>query len=498
MAKVRDKKIRHKGIIGFYKRKFFFFAVILILAFGGWNTIRNNLIGADTTKETFNASQGLTSYKIEVSQSGEISVNGDKISNRLNYLSNSDELRLLVIDNPGKYVGDVQIELKLPGGIAKSAKPEALAIHGVGDASIKTPDNNTIIYSVHSVSGMASVSIVAQIPKGVINPTLQDRAINLLNSFKNSFWIYLAIGLPIITFLVMLSFIFYMKRRQGYDVPEGELPNPPMAIPPAVVGVLFNQKVESREIAATLIDLALRGDLVILDQDRGFAFGKGRFDQRLLEYEKILLSKIFKDKLTSDKEEIETRINNHLYSKKMTQVASGIYSLATMLGYFKVNPQKTHAKYRFVGLGLFLLGITGFFLSMFYFTNPRYLVFFWVGMMVSAIIIIVLPTYFPVRTAIGQEVMSNWLAFRKYLSNPQKIPYSENNQQIFQQYLPYAIVMNCESAWAKRFSEHNFTMPEWFLTEKIGLSLEDFCLSLFPIVSYVGKSLVALKEPGFD
>jgi hypothetical protein len=58
--------------------------------------------------------------------------------------------------------------------------------------------------------------------------------------------------------------------------------------------------------------------------------------------------------------------------------------------------------------------------------------------------------------------------------------------------------MNCEAAWAKRFSKHNFMVPDWFLTDKIGLGLEDFCLSLFPIISYVGRSFAALKEPGFE
>jgi hypothetical protein len=80
-------------------------------------------------------------------------------------------------------------------------------------------------------------------------------------------------------------------------LPDKEVNSLPMAIPPAIVGVLVHQKVRAREIAATLVDLAIRGDILIIDRERGFAFGKGKFDQRLLGYEKILLSKIFRNNL---------------------------------------------------------------------------------------------------------------------------------------------------------------------------------------------------------
>lgn len=498
LAEVSKNNRRKQGLVGFYQRKFFFFAFILIVSYFGFNAIRSNRFAADNIKTTTTNFSSTKEYLVAVSSAGKITVDGVAVNNRINYLSDSDELRLLILDSPGQYISNVQIKLTLPEAVAFETKTELLAIHGVGNTSVSPASDTTLLYDASNVSSNATVSIVAKMPKGTIKPSFSDRILNLLISAKSSSWILVAILLPLITLFSMIVFLIYLRKRQHVDMPDKEIPNPPMAIPPAVVGVLFNQKVGSREVAATLIDLALRGDLVILDQDRGFAFGKGRFDQRLLAYEKILLSKIFKDKLSSNQEEIEERINNHLYSKKMTLVSNGIYSLATMLGYFKVNPQKSHLKYRLIGLSFFSIGLIGFVLNMFYFKDPAYLVFFWVGMMASAVVIFVTAGYLPTRTVIGQEVLSNWLAFRKYLSNPEKIQFSEDNQEIFQKYLPYAMVLNCETNWAKRFSEHNFVMPDWFLTEKNGLSLEDFCLSLFPIVSYVGRSLAALKEPGTE
>lgn len=128
---------------------------------------------------------------------------------------------------------------------------------------------------------------------------------------------------------------------------------------------------------------------------------------------------------------------------------------------------------------------------------PRFTAFFWVGMMISALVVIFLAKSIPLRTQMGTEALSNWISFKKFLSNPNPIAYTPTVHQLFEAYLPYAIALHCEAAWARRFREHNFTVPGWFLTDKQGLGLDDFCLSLFPIVSYVGRSLSALREPGF-
>jgi hypothetical protein len=140
----------------------------------------------------------------------------------------------------------------------------------------------------------------------------------------------------------------------------------------------------------------------------------------------------------------------------------------------------------------------GFALSFLYFPNPPYVVFFWIGMMISSIIIAVAASYIPIRTVLGQESLTNWFAFKAFLSSDTEIPFGANLGELFQRYLPYAIALDCEAAWARRFRKHNFEMPAWFLTDRGGLGLEDFCLSLFPIISYVSRSFVALREPGFE
>ncbi len=499
MTKGEKVKAEKKtGLIGFYKKKLLFFALLALLAAGGVRTVYFNKYQADT--EPIATGEDRTSLKIDVEilNDGKIEIDGNPSNKKINLLQDGDEARLPVLDAAGVEYTSIEITLALPQPVAKQTEHQILAIHGVGETNSSVSDDSTITYLAEDVSGSAVVSIVAKMPKGTVNAPVNEKIKKILSGLQLNVWVTVAISLPVITIIFMSLLVLYQTRRQRIEIPDKSIDSPPMALPPSVVGALVNQRVRSREIAATLIDLAVRGDIAIIDRERSFAFGKGKFDQRLLGYEKVLLSKIFQKNLSSDRVEIERRINNHFYSKKISLVSAGIYALSTRLGYFKSNPQKIHARYRLIGILALAAGLGGFILSLITFTNPPYIVFFWVGMMLAALIIIICSSRIPIRSILGQEALANWYAFRKFLSDPKPMPFEFNENSLFIRYLPYAIVLNCEAAWAKRFARQNFIMPGWFLTEKGSLGLEDFCLALFPIISYVSRSLAALREPGFE
>lgn len=488
---------RRSGLIGFYSRKFIFFCGIIAFGLVGYVAINANRYSADVIDEEIIAPKSGTIISIAVSRDGSITKDGKSVG-RTNVVDGRDEVRLPVIDADGEYYEKLTIRVTVPAGTASSTAPEILAIHGVGDTSVNIKDSSTIEYIANNVSAYATVTVVALLPAGAIKHPITNQIVQYLRGIEFNFWLILAILLPILTVIYMSLFLRYLYREKKVDKPDREVSSPPMALPPAIVGALYHGTVGSREIAATLIDLARRRDIVILDRERGFAFSKNKFDNRLLGYEKILLSKIFRNNMTSDRIEIEKRINNHLYSKKISIVSAGIYAIATRLGYFKTNPRLVHAKYRLVGILAFLIGLALFILSLRYHLLSTYSSFLWLGMMVSALIVAFSASAIPLRTQIGSEALSNWLAFKKFLSNPAPIPYSPTVGELFEAYLPFAIVLDCEVAWAKRFEEHNFVIPEWYLTDKVGLGLDEFCLSLFPIISYVARSFAALREPGFE
>lgn len=490
-----QQKIKKPTAVGFYWRKLVLFGGFF--AVGIFTLTQINAYRADIS--VYAPAAFATDLKVDMNihEDGSVYLDGQKYKERVNITPDGEETRFPLLDNSGLDYNSVQITVTLPKPVASTSKYELLGVHGVGAMSSKVTNANTIVFKAYDVAETAILTPIVIMPSGTITPPIATQVYTQTSKVKAGIWVLIAILLPLITLLYIIALISYQIRRQRIDQPEKESTAPPMAIPPALVGVLFHQKVGAREIAATLIDLAIRGDINIIDRERDFAFIKSKYDRRLLTYEKVLLSKIFKTNLVSDKEEVERRINNHLYSKKLSLVTSGVYILATRLGYFKVNPQKIHLKYLAIGIGGFFVGLAGFGLSLNIFTETPYVAFFWLGMMAASLVIMLTARNIPLRTILGQEAMSNWLAFKKYLSKGEKVAFSYDNQEKFQKYLPYAIAMDCEVAWAKRFSEQNFALPDWFVTDQGGMGLDDFCLALFPIVSYVARSFAAIREPGF-
>jgi len=482
-------------VLGFYWRKLFFFAAIFAVAIFVYSNTK--VYKADQSSYSPPSYNSDLNVDMTVNKDGSISVDGKKIAARVNQVAGFDEVRLPLLDNTGNYYDSVSINLSLPQPVAALTNYELLVIHSNSEVTSSQSDERTIRYTASNVAGTATLTVIAQMPQGTVKPPLMTRISNYLGGLSLDSWALAGLALPLLTVIFMILLIMYEFRRQKVEKPAEDSDQPPMALPPAVVGILYRQKVTPREIAATIIDLAIRGDIYILDRERDFAFSKNKFDRRLLSFEKILLSKIFSKSMVSGQADFEERINRHLYSKKISLVSSGIYVLATRLGYFRVNPQSQHMKYLTIGLITFFAGVAGILLSLWKFQSPPFIIFFWVGMIVSAIIIMVLAQKIPLRTVLGQEALSNWLAFKRFLSDRGKIPFSYENVRLFEKYLPYAIVLDCEVAWAKRFSEQNFAIPDWFVSGKDSLGLSDFCLTLFPIVSYVGRSLAAIREPGF-
>ncbi|HLC43579.1 MAG TPA: DUF2207 domain-containing protein [Patescibacteria group bacterium] len=489
-------KHKKRPIVGLYWRKLVFFAFV-------FSFISIGLSGIKTYKADINKyipPTDLTDLIINLNilADGSVTVDGKKIKDRINTSGSRDELILPILDNVASSYNSVHVLLTLPQNAVSDSTYDIKGIHGIETTNVAVINDNTLDYYASGIGSGSTLSVIIDMPKGIVNPPLIARVYAEIAGIKLNLWLIIALGLPVMTLIFMVLFILYQTRRQKIDWPNEETDSPPMALPPAIAGVLYHQTVGPRELAATLIDLAERGDIFIIDRERDFAFLKNKFDRRLLSYEKILLSKIFRNSVVSNRAEVEQRINNHLYSQKISQITTGVYVLATRLGYFKANPQKFHLKYQIIGMGAFFAGMVGFLLSLLIFTNPPYILFFWAGMMVSGIIITLTAKNIPNRTVIGQETLSNWLAFRQYLSNPTKIAFDYDSQERFQKYLPYAIVLDCEVAWAKRFSEQNFILPAWYVCDQNGIGLQDFCLSLFPLVSYVARSLSSLREPGFE
>lgn len=495
--------------IGFYPKKFIFFTLLIALVAGGIyfyskqtsQASIENLPNASTTSGAYNIT-------VNIQEDGTTLVNGEKINKLLEPGKDYATFRYIPVDANGQYINFLQVSVVFPEAISEdTVQPVIYAIHGLNnsDTTYFFKDAKTLVYQAQNIGPQATFTVEAKISNGIINfPWYKNLLAGAFN-LPASIWLIISLAFPILALIILIVAYFKTSNVWRVKPPKEVISKPPSDLAPALVGVLIDGKVSAYSIAATIIDLAHRNYLNIINKGNNiYSFGRKSYinsvtstnQNGLNTYEKVLLSKIFQpESIKSSQEDIQIRIGGHVFSKKIAEVYLAIYEDVTRRGYFVKNPSIVHASYRRIGLILFFVGIVGFVLGIWLTPDPKFLLFFWAAMIFSSFLIIKIAPQFPALTPLGVQARQEWLKFRNYLTDKKPIDYNSEAQEAFEKYLPYAVSMGCEAEWAQRFFDYPFRSPDWYASYKTVTVIEDFITGLFPMISYISKELASSKEP---
>jgi hypothetical protein len=275
----------------------------------------------------------------------------------------------------------------------------------------------------------------------------------------------LAIGGPVV--------LYIWWYRRGRDKPVGlvadYLPEPPSELPPGMVGTLLDERADMEDIMSTLLDLARRGVLEIEEEKEPGFLGIGSttdFIYRLKPnnvalrpYENLFVKSFF-----GKKDEVRLSDLKNKFHASLAGLRSALYQEVVREGLFKESPDAVRSRYGCLGMGalgatffagMFLLGIAGS-LSSFAICIP-------LGLGVTAIGLIILARYMPVRTERGADEHARWSAFKRYLQNLEKYTKVEEATDIFSQYLPYAVAFGLEQSFIRKFEAVQAPPPTWWI-----------------------------------
>jgi len=490
--------------VGFYQKKAIYFGLAIAAGIGIY--FLWHYYGTTGAAVSYNVPElsAVTQGKMDIviGKNGSVLVDGAKKGGVLKLYEKYDELRILVYDSPGQFINFFQATVHLPADATSDETRQIVyAVHGVGATENYFEDSRTLIFTARDISPSATLTIVADMPKGLVTPGLWQKIEFSTRSLPIRIWLIIAIILPLVTLILM--FVMIAKRRSTQLIQvKGFLGGPPENISPALAGVLMDGAVGAREIAATLIDLARRGYIFIVSKGQGqFSFGIRRTGEiermeGLSPFEKVLLQKIFLPRaIKSTVADVEMRIGRHVFSRKIAQFYLEIYNQATKSGFFVKNPAKVHLAWKYTGIILFFLSFAGFLYGALTGADPRFGLIFWVGGMVAAVVIIRLSPFMPARTNKGNEQVQEWLEFREYLTDRRPATGVESMQGKFEEFLAYAIVLGAEVDWAKRFSQEPFSKPDWYESTDRTVTLGSFAGQIFPLVGYVAQNLARSHEP---
>ena len=226
---------------------------------------------------------------------------------------------------------------------------------------------------------------------------------------------------------------------------------PPDDLRPAQMGVILDERADTRDVTATIVDLAVRGYLHITEIPKEGWFGhkdwkltKVDRESDLLPYEDALYDSLF----SGSKAEVELSDLKNTFASKLATVKDKLYDDAMKRKWFTARPGKARVVWLLAGLAFILAGAvlslaSGILLS-------RALIF--TPAMLAGVLWIPVSRAMARRTATGSEALRRVLGFRLYVATAETRMQEFNEQQnIFARYLPFAIVFGCVDKWAKAF-----------------------------------------------
>jgi uncharacterized membrane protein len=315
------------------------------------------------------------------------------------------------------------------------------------------------------VPGASRTTNQLGLPKILAEETKRGEQLEALKTRKN-LDPYFAMVIVALSYL-LISYIWnnYGKPYPGFQ--EKYYRKLPADYPPAELAILYRQNIESRDLTATLLDLARRGFLKI--EEAPNLQGKPKKEQftykfvrkepdpenqaTLRLYEQQVLDLLFTvigaEEVTL--EDIQTFAKD--YRKEFTafwdEWAKTIKAEAEQHNFFDANSKKRVLWFFIPSFALFLLAIVPFVLEMF-FSGTACIV---MGVVMTITVAIAATR----RSSTGNLEYTQWRAFRRYLQHFSRVEDTRTvSPGIWESYLPYAVTLGVAN---KVIKEWSFAFP---------------------------------------
>lgn len=386
------------------------------------------------------------------------------VSAVVNFLSDSDEFYWNVNGNDWEWTWKaVNVTVNPP--IGTSLLPANVRCY-TGEAGSDANNCTSRSEGTGVTLGTAgdALTVVAQFSKGVITKpadydALRAGAVPFATRYKN-----LLLGANAAVALLGFVGLFLWWLRHGRDPKSKAVTiaqyEPPDSASPGEVGVLIDERADMKDVSASIVNLAVNGYLIIhetqekklLSTSAAYTFERTAkpVPEKFPAHESALLDGLFASGTNVALKDLRTK-----FLTTLKDVKAKLYTEVTEdRGYFAGNPERVRLRY--LGFGIALLVVFAIVPGMFIFT--------W-GIAAIGAMLVAFSWALPRRTPAGVE--ANWHArgFKLFLETAEKYRLKwQEKENIFEQYLPYAMVFGVADKWAKAFSDLGIAQqqPSWY------------------------------------
>ncbi len=328
--------------------------------------------------------------------------------------------------------------------------------------------NGATFASTRAFGPREGMTVVLGWEKGVVRPASPWKTTAFrLNLSEN--WVFLA---PLLTLAFMLVRWYREGRDPSAGGPRVVAYGPPeengRPLLPAEMGVLLDERLDPRDITASVVNLAVKGQITIEERvTPGLLFDRTDYVLRkakgaraaLPPFELLLLEKLFQ----GHGDEVSVSDLKQDFFRHVVDLKKSAFGELEGLKLFGANPLAVTEKYRikgfliaFAGGGLALLaskiGLAGG-------TSPV------VAAVLCGVIVFLFAPFMPVKTVKGVRKLREILGFEEFLSRTEKDRLERmKDANLFERCLPYAIALGVSERWAKAFEGIQQEPPRWYVS----------------------------------
>lgn len=381
------------------------------------------------------------------------------------------------------------------------------------------------------------LTVVTALRKGAVTapvPILQRRDREIGEYFEAT---PLTVGGALIVMLGGLGLVARRWWTAGRDDREHETIvaeyEPPEKIRPAQAGLLIDESADTKDVTATIVDLAVRGYLRITELPASGIFGLGQKDWTLTRtagkadpdalqpYERTIydglfgrgaldaaqaavvgLIKRFSDRAGAAEEtraEFESEPTDDVqlsalkkrFYTTLAKAQRELYGDSVARKWFAADPQRVRQIYAALGVGAIV--VAGF--LVFWLGSSLGAGLVGLGAVVPALALMGVASRMPKKTREGAELLRRTLGFRHYMeiAEKERQRFAER-ENIFSEYLPYAIVFGCVEKWANAFKDIDATAAtsSWYTGSSLGaFSANDLSSNLSSFSNQVSSTIAS-------
>ena len=272
--------------------------------------------------------------------------------------------------------------------------------------------------------------------------------------------------LPIVVLALIIGIQLYRVRRVSPTyAPQYE---PPDGLTPAEVGVIIDDKLDPRDVVATIVDLAVRGFIRMEEcqPDEGVAFEGQDYILRCIRT---------KDTWTVLAPHERTALFHIFYGGEWTKLSSlyqRFYSIVPIIRNDVFAVLRKKGLYRFDPDFLATLQlpqwagqafVAGAYLCILLFASSKNsAIIVAAALIVSVALTLLWLKAFSPKSALGQEIYAHVRGFQDFMNSVERDHLERVPSEKFQNWLPYAMALGVEHHWTEAFSGIAIPKPEWY------------------------------------